>query len=159
GEGLLEVIAERHDPPPKSNARPIYTAVPTILLLKEFTNLLKAAKIENSRLIDCLNSVYQSERAFTISRSNRLSTGGKVIVPDVKLSIYATTTQRLLTKMLAQFPDLLSSGFFNRFLILPGTSQPWIDCDEEGTQIELDGLKSIRDERLTRGRNLCIGIR
>src|SRR5207245_1879594 len=67
-EGLLEVLCEV-SPPPTNKGRPTYKPVPALLLLNEFTYLLKAAQIENSRLMEALNGIYQSEKPFTIARS------------------------------------------------------------------------------------------
>ena len=64
-EGLLEVLCEV-SPPPTNKGRPTYKPVTALLLLNEFTYLLKAAQIENSRLMEALNGIYQSEKPFTI---------------------------------------------------------------------------------------------
>jgi putative DNA primase/helicase len=141
-EGLLEILCET-EPPQKKGDRPTYRSVNALLLLPEFSALVKAAKIENSRLPEALNAIFQSEKPYTIARSTRLATGGKIIVPDPRLSIFATTTVESYAALLARYPDLISNGFFNRYLTLPGRTKRWKFIELEHAAAPMEELAHL----------------
>jgi hypothetical protein len=102
-----------------------------LLLIEEFTVLLKNAGIQHSTLIDSLNSLFHRPWPWNISRSDRPNSGGgDVVIKDPTLSILATTTEALFKEYVS--PQMIRSGFLNRFVVFPGDSTPWKFYDPEG---------------------------
>lgn len=107
------------------------TPHPALLLIEEFTVLLKNAGIQHSTLIDSLNSLFHRPWPWNISRSDRPNSGGgDVVIKDPTLSILATTTEALFKEYVS--PQMIRSGFLNRYIVLPGDSTPWKFYDPEG---------------------------
>ena len=106
------------------------TAHPALLLIEEFTVLLKNAGIQHSTLIDSLNSLFHRPWPWNISRTDRPGGGGDVKIENPTLSILATTTEALFKEYVS--PQMIRSGFLNRYLVLPGDTTPWKFYDPEG---------------------------
>jgi hypothetical protein len=107
------------------------TPHPALLLIEEFTVLLKNAGIQHSTIIDSLNSLFHRPWPWNISRSDRPNSGGgEVVIKDPTLSILATTTNALFKEHVS--PQMIRSGFLNRFVVFPGDSTPWKFYDPEG---------------------------
>jgi hypothetical protein len=96
---------------------------PVLLLIEEWTTLIKASKIEFSSLQEVLNTLFHRQRAWNLSRSDRSGSGGDTIIPNPTLSICATTTEGLLRTYIGD--KEIHSGFLNRYFILPGTYREW----------------------------------
>jgi hypothetical protein len=90
GPGLAPVLAEihRHKGGQVRQVRPR----PAILVIEEWTTLLKNMAIQNSTLMDALNTLFQRASDWNISRSDRPGAGGDLVIPEPALSICATTT-------------------------------------------------------------------
>lgn len=107
------------------------TSRPALLLIEEFTVLLKNAGIQHSTLIDSLNSLFHRPWPWNISRSDRPNSGGgDLVIQTPTLSILATTTEALFKEYVS--PQMIRSGFLNRYLVLPGDSTPWKFYDPDG---------------------------
>lgn len=142
GEGLLGIISEEV-PTDDKRDKPTYRAVPSILLLPEWSALAKAVAIENSRLMEMLNGIFQQEKPFTLARSNRNTggAGGRIFLTDPKLSIFGSTTIKSIVRVLEKHPDIVSQGLFNRFLVLPGPMRKWIDYERDRAVLDQASLR------------------
>lgn len=117
---------------------------PALLLIEEFTVLLKNAGIQNSALPDTINSLFHRTWPWNVSRSDRPhSGGGDAVIHDPTLSILATTTQALFKEYVS--PQMIRSGFLNRFLVLPGDTTPWKFYDPEGAGMIVDAKLGLLD--------------
>ncbi len=96
---------------------------PVLLLIEEWTQIVKASKIEFSNLQDILNTLFHRRRDWNLSRSDRSGAGGDTIIPNPTLTICATTSEGLLRANVGE--SEIRSGFLNRYLILPGTYREW----------------------------------
>jgi hypothetical protein len=96
GPGLAPVLAEIHRD--KGGQVRQVRPRPAILVIEEWTALLKNMAIQNSTLMDALNTLFQRASDWNISRSDRPSAGGDLVIPEPALSICATTTTSLLTQ-------------------------------------------------------------
>ncbi len=96
---------------------------PVLLLVEEWSQMVKASKIEFSNLQDILNTLFHRSRPWNLSRSDRSGSGGDVVIPNPTLSICATTTESLLRANVGE--KEIRSGFMNRYLVLPGTFREW----------------------------------
>lgn len=96
---------------------------PVLLLIEEWSQMVKASKIEFSNLQDILNTLFHRSRPWNLSRSDRSGSGGDVVIPNPTLTICATTTESLLRANIGE--KEIRSGFLNRYLIIPGTLREW----------------------------------
>lgn len=107
------------------------TSHPALLVIEEFTVLLKNAGIQNSTLFDTINGLFHRTWGWNISRSDRPNSGGgDAVIRNPTLSILATTTGDLFNEHVS--PTMIRSGFVNRFLVLPGDTTPWTFHDPDG---------------------------
>ncbi len=110
------------------------TPRPAILVIEEWTTLLKSAKIEFSDLQETLNELFHSPFAHNLSRSDSEKSGGDRVVENPILSICATTTESLLREQITT--RMIRAGFLNRYLIVPGSGEPWDFYDPERAGID-----------------------
>ena len=120
------------------------TSRPAILLLEEWTTLLKNSKIEHSTLAETLNTLFHRTRSWNVSRSDRSGAGGDLLIENPILSICATTTASLLREQVSD--HMIRSGFLNRYLVLPGSRGTWRFCDEQAAGISVGVLKRAFDD-------------
>lgn len=117
---------------------------PVMLIMEEWTVLLKNAGIPGSTLFDTVNRVFQGEHPWNISRSDRPgSGGGDINIPDPTLTILATTTGSLLREYMST--TMIRSGFLNRYLVLPGTRRKWKFYDPERAGVDFGKLHGLFD--------------
>jgi hypothetical protein len=120
------------------------TSHPALLLIEEFTVLLKNAGIQHSTIIDSINSLFHRTWPWNLSRSDRPNSGGgDVVIKDLTLSILATTTEALFKEYVT--PQMIRSGFLNRFLTLPGDATPWKFYDPDGAGKIIDRNLGVFD--------------
>lgn len=119
------------------------TPRPAILIIEEWTALVKMSKIEFSNLQDVLNVLFHRTRPWNISRSDTQKSGGDVVVNNPILSICATTTASLMQEYVSE--SMIRSGFLNRYLVLPGASHVWDFYDEEGAGIDAGQIRGSLD--------------
>jgi hypothetical protein len=117
---------------------------PAILVIEEWTALLKNMGIQNSTLMDALNALFQRAWGWNISRSDRPGAGGDLVIPEPALSICATTTTPLLTQHVGE--GLIRAGFLNRYLVLPGSRGPWRFYHLDAAGLEYDALAGLLDD-------------
>lgn len=118
---------------------------PALLLIEEFTVLLKNAGIQHSTLFDTINNLFHRTWPWNVSRSERPgSGGGDVVIKDPSLSILATTTQSLFKEYVS--PQMIRSGFLNRFFVLPGDATPWKFYDPDGAGRIIDTKVGLLDD-------------
>jgi len=79
-----------------------------ILIIEEWTALLKASKIEFSNLQEILNNLFHHTRPWNVSRSDTEKSGGDREVANPTLSICATTTASLLHEQVSE--KMIRSG-------------------------------------------------
>lgn len=141
GAGLFPILAEivRNEKGKVLSIKPR----PAILVIEEWTNLLKAAKIEFSNLQDTLNELFHSPFPFNVSRSDSEKSGGDREVENPTLSICATTTESLLKEQVTT--KLIRSGFFNRYLVIPGSGEPWDFYNREQAGVSALLVKGYAD--------------
>lgn len=108
-----------------------------ILVIEEWTSIVKASKIEFSQLQETLNNLFHRSRAWNVSRSDTERSGGDREVASPTLSICATTTSSLLRESVTT--AMIRSGFLNRYLVIPGSSETWrfYDPDQAGINASL----------------------
>lgn len=117
---------------------------PAILVMEEWTTLLKNAGIANSTLTDTLNSLFHRAWPWNVSRSDRPGGGGDLIIPDPILTICATTTNALLRQYVGE--GFIRSGAMNRYLMLPGSSGAWKFYHPEAAGLDYDVLRGFLDD-------------
>lgn len=117
---------------------------PAMLLIEEWTTLVKASKMEFSQLQETLNNLFHRKRPWNVSRSDAERSGGDRIVENPTLSICATTTDSLLQQCIS--PAMIRSGFLNRYLIVPGSRTPWKYFDPDRAKINADRVKGYLDD-------------
>jgi hypothetical protein len=142
GPGLAPVLAEI-DRDKRDQVRQVRPR-PAILVIEGWTTLLKNMTIQNSTLIDALNTLFQRAWAWNISRSDRSGAGGDLVIPEPALSICATTTTSLLTQHVGE--RLIRAGFLNRYLVLPGSRGPWRFYHPDAAGLEYDALTGLLDD-------------
>jgi hypothetical protein len=122
GPGLVPILGEA-----VRDAKGKVTSVipqPAILILPEWTALVKNLKIQNATLSQDLNTLFDGKDRLTISRSDSNKTGGgRLEIPTPSLSICATTTESMFHEEVTA--SMIRSGFLNRYLILPGSHTRW----------------------------------
>jgi Protein of unknown function (DUF3987) len=146
GPGLAPILAEI-DRDKYGRARQVWPR-PAILLIEEWTALLKNMGIQNSTLMDALNALFQRASAWNVSRSDRPGAGGDLVIPEPALSICATTTTSLLTQHVGE--GLIRSGFLNRYLVLPGSGAPWRFYLPDAAGLDYDALAGRLDDLCNR---------
>ena len=100
----------------------IWDSVPTLFIVTEWTKLVKNSGIQHSTLGEDLNSIFHRPHRWNVTRSNR-DGGGNHVIHKPTLSIFGTTTPEAF---LAEVGEAhISSGFINRYLILPGGMRRW----------------------------------
>lgn len=122
GPGLAPILAdiERDGKGKVSSVDPH----PAIVIMPEWTGLVRNLKIQNSTLEDTLNQIFDGQEQWTISRSEANRNGaGRTVIPRPTLSICATTTASLFASEVTA--KMIGSGFLNRYLILPGSHARW----------------------------------
>lgn len=141
GAGLFPILAriEKND---RGKILAI-TPRPAILVIEEWTVLLKASKVEFSNLQDTLNELFHTLHPFNVSRSDTEKAGGDREVPNPTLSICATTTASLLREQVST--KMIRSGFLNRYFIVPGSGATWDFYDEEQAGVDVGKVKGIAD--------------
>jgi lambda repressor-like predicted transcriptional regulator len=117
---------------------------PAILVIEEWTTLLKNMSIQNSTLMDTLNTLFHRAWPWNVSRSDRPGAGGDLVIPDPALSICATTTTSLLTQHVGE--GLIRAGFLNRYLVLPGSCGPWRFYHPDAAGLEYGALAGLLDD-------------
>lgn len=96
-------------------AKKIKTENTLLLCYDEFKSFISKAKIRNSALLQCVNSLFESNRYENqISKSH-------IIIDDGKLSLLAAST--IQTYEAAWDPSFTAIGFNNRLFIVPGSAQ------------------------------------
>lgn len=110
---------------------------PAILVIEEWSALVKASKMEFSQLQDTLNALFHQTDPFYINRSDAERSGGDRSVENPTLSICATTVEKLLRQHVT--PGMISAGFLNRYFVVPGSSEEWklYDPDKAGVNANL----------------------
>jgi len=135
---------------------PTITPRPAVLIIEEWTTLLKSSKIEFSNLQETLNNLWHRSRAWNISRSDTERGGGDREIADVTLSICATTTNSLLREQVT--PSMMRSGFLNRYLVVPGSHAQWSFYDPDMAGVDAAIVKGLLDHLALRtcggGRNV-----
>lgn len=116
---------------------------PAILIIEEWTTLVKSAKIEFSNLQETLNNLFHRTHPWNMSRSDTDKSGGDREIADATLSICATTTESLLREQLP--PSMMRSGFLNRYLIIPGSHSTWDFYDEDMAGVDVNIAKGNLD--------------
>lgn len=117
---------------------------PAMLVIEEWTTLLKVSKIEFSNLQDTLNELFQTEHPLTISRSDTEKSGGDRKIDNPTLSICATTTASLLRQEVTE--RMIRSGFLNRYFVVPGSNEEWKFYDEEQAGVSVGCVKGYLDD-------------
>lgn len=117
---------------------------PAILVIEEWSALLKASKMEFSQLQDTLNALFHQTDPFYINRSDAERSGGDRSVDNPTLSICATTVEKLLRQHVT--PNMVSSGFLNRYLVVPGSSDQWKLYDPDKAGINANLVKGFLDD-------------
>jgi hypothetical protein len=141
GPALFPILAHI-EKDPKGKVLSI-TPRPAMLVIEEWTNLLKVSQIEFSNLQDTLNELFHTPWPFNVSRSDTEKSGGDRQVENPTLSICATTTASLLRTYVSE--QMIRSGFLNRYLILPGSHGQWDFYDEEMAGINVSLVKGYLD--------------
>jgi hypothetical protein len=117
---------------------------PALLLIEEFTVLLKNAGIQHSTIIDTINNLFHRTWSWNVSRTDRPNSGGgDLVIHDPALSILATTTHALFKEYVS--PQMIRAGFLNRFLVLPGDTTPWKFYDPDGAGRIVDSKLGLLD--------------
>lgn len=117
------------------------TSYPVILIIQEWTSLVKYLNIQHASLSEDLNKIFDCPLYHNISRSDREKTGGNMQIPQPTLSILGTTSDKLFTHHVTE--QMLYGGFLNRYLILPGSSTAWKLYDEDQAGLDLDKLPGL----------------
>lgn len=117
---------------------------PAMLVIEEWTTLLKVSKIEFSNLQDTLNELFHTPHPFNISRSDTDKSGGDREVQNPTLSICATTTASLLRQEVTE--RMIRSGFLNRYFVVPGSNDEWKFYDEEQAGISVGCVRGYLDD-------------
>lgn len=120
------------------------TPRPAILVVEEWTSLVKASKIEFSQLQETLNNLFHRSRAWNVSRSDTERSGGDREIGNPTLSICATTTSSLLQEGVT--PAMIRSGFLNRYFVIPGSSDVWRFYDPDQAGIDASLVKGFLDD-------------
>lgn len=119
GQALLNILTTEETKNPTGRLE--VTGAPTLLALNEWTQLVKFSGIESSTLAEDVNQLHQRRRSWSIGRSNKNANGGHISIQNPSLSILGTTTPELF-RALVKKQDL-TSGFLNRYLVLPGQAE------------------------------------
>jgi len=137
GQGLFPLLCNVDA---KTTIKP---ATPLLLLLSEWNKLIHMGGIQHSTLIDDLNALFHRSRGWNLSRSDRGDSGGDRLMTPPILSILGTTTPE---NLLADVDDVLvNRGFLNRYLVLPGPTNPWVFWPDTGkTDDPVIALSDIR---------------
>lgn len=156
GQALYAAIYDHTDP--KRKEKP---AIPTMMSVNEWTEVLTLGKILNSTLHVKLNKIFNTDEPENYSTSEKVTANNRVVGGDkwgapAQLSIFACTTPRLLLRDVTE--DMVSSGFINRYLILPGPTadwDPWPDnpIPHHPTKLLADIREKIAPLRLYRDMN------
>lgn len=117
---------------------------PAILVLEEWTRLFKNSLIANSTLQDDLNDLHNRKHPWTISRSDRSVGKSDIVLEKPTLNICATSTPDLIQLHIRETE--LRSGFFNRYLVIPGTNR--LDDWTFLPPIDQDDMAEDRTEQL-----------
>jgi len=138
GPGLVSVLADVERAKGAVSRVDVY---PSILLLPEWTTVAKNLKIQNATLSQDLNTLFDGDDRFTVSRSEASkSGGGRVEIPTPSLSICATTTESLFHEEVTL--SMVRSGFLNRYLILPGSHARW-QFEDPTSGINYNQLRTV----------------
>lgn len=142
GPGLFPILAEITKDEKGKTIR--ISPRPALLAIEEWTALLKVSKIEFSNLQETLNDLFHTAHPFNISRSDADKSGGDRSVENPTLSICATTTASLLRHEVTD--RMISSGFLNRYFIVPGSHDPWKFRDREQSGTRTDKVRGFFDD-------------
>jgi len=109
-----------------------------LLCFDEFKAFIGKAKIENSILLPCVNTLFESNRYQAVTKEHNL------LLENVYLSILAASTiDTYENTWSSQFTDI---GFNNRLFIVPGTAERKFSYPEKIPESKKAGLKSaLRD--------------
>lgn len=146
GPALFPILAKI-----ERNAKGKITTIvprPAILIIEEWTMLLKSSKIEFSNLQETLNNLFHRTRAWNVSRSDTEKSGGDRLVDNPTLSLCATTTESLLREQVTG--SMIRSGFLNRYLIIPGSQTRWRFYDEDMAGIDVGSVRGFLDHLVSR---------
>lgn len=119
------------------------TSRPAILIIEEWSTLLKFSKIEFSNLQETLNTLFHREKPWSISRSDTDKSGGDRSIPNPTLSICATTTESLLREHVTS--KMIRSGFLNRYFVVPGSPSDWEFYNREKAGVSANRIKGYAD--------------
>lgn len=121
GEGLASVLA-RINRDGRGKVESVEPE-PACLVIKEWTSLAKYLKIQNSTLSENLNDLWDGIEFWNSNRSENARAGGELVINKPTLSICATTTEKEFKAEVT--PRMISNGFLNRYLVLPGRMDYW----------------------------------
>jgi hypothetical protein len=153
GQALPYLIAER-----LTNEEGILMglqAVPTALLLSEWTLLLDNMDIHGSSLLPKLNECYDGDHPLEVNRTEKRGVTDSISVSDPVLTLLGTTT---LNEFRASVKaHHIKSGFINRHFIVPGSFIPWrYDADYEAFPEQ--ALRAYAEENLPLGHAFGHGV-
>ena len=122
GPGLLEIL--KADQPVGEENAPAQNPIPSqpaILVMEEWTGLLKYAGLSGSVLFEDLCDLYHTRYNFNDTTKKRKDEGGDIDLERPTLSLLGTTTPAGFAK--AVTTTMIEYGFINRHLILPCKSE------------------------------------
>ena len=109
-----------------------------LLCFDEFKSFLGKAKIENSVLLPCVNTLFESNRYQAVTKEHN------ILMEGVYLSILAAST--IDTYENTWSPQFTDIGFNNRLFIVPGTAERKFSYPEKIPDAKKAALKSrLRD--------------
>jgi hypothetical protein len=116
---------------------------PAILIVEEWTGLIRNMGIANSTLLDTINLLFHRKYPWNVSRSDRAGAGGDLVIPRPTMTICGTTTASMLKHCVSE--TMIRSGFLNRHLILPGSNGGWTfhEESEQAAGINFDSLTGL----------------
>lgn len=130
---------------------------PALLLIEEFTGLLKNSGIPHSTILEVINGLFHQPFPWSFTRTDRPNSGGgDLVIDNPILSILATTTQTLFKEQVTL--TMIRGGFLNRFLVLPGDTTPWKFYDPDGAKRVIDPrndlFKSLSHHKMNIGKSV-----
>lgn len=152
GQALVELLAdiERDDAGKPTRV----TSVPSLLMPSEWSMLLQNMAFRGSSLQERLCEIADAGKQIDLTRVAKKD-GGRIVVPGPSLTMCATTTTKNYTKLVNE--SLVSSGFINRHLILPGQLTKWQYRGAPGENIDYDALTEWADDRYTQPHTFGLG--
>jgi len=125
GQALAEMLATiERDATGKIG---LTTALPSLLTLSEWSQLVTATEFHNSSLLERIHEAIDGEPRLDLNRADKKG-NGKIHIDNPTLTILGTTTTDFYRQVTTE--RKIRSGFINRHFILPCAHREWLYNDD-----------------------------